>query len=98
MASLQLEEAQNMKGETVKAEREALRSAVLLACKESDTVTLGIMAESGGRAVRTLQAWVSALQVPRSVKRIVFTCVGSEIFEILTKGWMDGWMDGWMNE
>ena len=67
VASLQLEEAQNMKGETVKAERDALRSAVLLACKGSDTVTLGIMAESGGRAVRTLQAWVSALQVPRSV-------------------------------
>lgn len=71
MALLQLEDAQNMKGETLKAEREALRCAVMLACKESDSVTLGIMAESGGRAVRTLQAWVSALKVPRSVRRIV---------------------------
>lgn len=68
MAILQLEDAQNMNGETIKDERESLRCAVLLACKESDTVTLGIMAESGGRAVRTLQAWVSALQIPRSVR------------------------------
>ena len=69
MALLQLEDAQSMNGETIKDERESLRDAVLLACKESDTVTLGIMAESGGRAVRTLQAWVSALQIPRYVRR-----------------------------
>lgn len=67
MALLQLEDAQNMNGDTIKDERESLRYAVLLACKGSDTVTLGIMAESGGRALRTLQAWVSALQIPRSV-------------------------------
>ena len=97
MAILQLEDAQNMNGETIKNERETLRCAVLLACKESDTVTLGIMAESGGRAVRTLQAWVSALQIPRSVRRKNLL-LEERIFYILTDSRLpDGWNLG-MNE
>ena len=47
LAILQLERAQKMKGEGIKAEREALRTAVLTVTKECEYVTLGIMAETG---------------------------------------------------
>lgn len=55
MAVLQLQRAQTMKADGIKAEREALRTAVLTVTKESEYVTLGIMAETGERAVKTLK-------------------------------------------
>jgi Domain of unknown function (DUF1824) len=79
VAILQLEKAQTMKGESIKAERDALRNAVLLLTKESELITLGIMAESGGRAVRTLKAWVSALELPRGILRAVEESSGEEL-------------------
>lgn len=79
MSLLQLEKAQIMSGEIIKAERDALRCAVLLLAKESEFVTLGIMAESGGRAVRTLKAWVSALELPRGILRAVDESSGEDL-------------------
>lgn len=79
LALLQLERAQKMKGEAVKAARDELKAAVLLVTKESETVTLGIMAESGGRAVKTLKAWVTALELPRGMLRAVDESSGEEL-------------------
>jgi hypothetical protein len=68
---LQLERAQRLKGVGLQAEREALRNAVMVVTKESEQVTLGIMADSGTIAIRTLKAWVTALDLPRGKLRAV---------------------------
>ena len=81
IALLQLDRAQKMKADGIKAEREALRTAVLTVVKESEYITLGIMADTGDRAVKTLRAWVGALALPRGILRAVEES-SSEEFEI----------------
>ena len=79
IALLQFDRAQKMKSEGIQIEREALRTAVLTVIRESELVTLGIMAETGDRAVSTLKAWVGALGVPRGVLRAVEESSSTEI-------------------
>eukprot|EP00596_Hydrurales_sp_CCMP1899_P000003 CAMPEP_0119038542 /NCGR_PEP_ID=MMETSP1177-20130426/7528_1 /TAXON_ID=2985 /ORGANISM="Ochromonas sp, Strain CCMP1899" /LENGTH=230 /DNA_ID=CAMNT_0007001273 /DNA_START=40 /DNA_END=732 /DNA_ORIENTATION=+ len=69
VAVLELERVQQLKGEGVRAERAALKSALIVVTKEADQITLGIMAETGERAVTTLQSWVSGLDLPRGLLR-----------------------------
>ena len=76
---LQFEEAQKVKGEESKIKRDNLRNAILLVTKECELVTLGIMAESGGRAIKTLKAWVGALDLPRGILRGVHDTTGEEL-------------------
>jgi len=79
MAVVELERAQELKGEGLKAERERLRGATALVTQRADSVVLGIMAESGRRGVRALRAWVEGLGLPRGVLRAVDETTGEEV-------------------
>ena len=71
IAVLQFERAQKLKKEGLQIERDMLRAAVLTIVKDSESITLGIMAETGERAIQTLRSWVTALELPRGVLRAV---------------------------
>ena len=71
LAVLQFERAQKLKKEGLQIERDQLRSSVLTIVKESESITLGIMADTGERAIQTLRSWVTALELPRGVLRAV---------------------------
>ena len=71
LAVLQFERAQKLKKEGLQIERDQLRSSVLTIVKESESITLGIMADTGERAIQTLRSWVAALELPRGVLRAV---------------------------
>ena len=62
---------QELKADGIKKEREELRNAVDNICKNSDEITLGIMAGTGIRAIACLRAWVSGLELSRGILRAV---------------------------
>ena len=68
---VELERVQELKADGIKKEREELRNAVDNICKNSDEITLGIMAGTGIRAIACLRAWVSGLELSRGILRAV---------------------------
>ena len=68
---VELERVQELKADGIKKEREQLRDATISIRKQSDEITLGIMADTGTRAIACLKAWVSGLDLPRGILRAV---------------------------
>jgi hypothetical protein len=68
---VELERVQELKADGIKKEREELRNAVDNICRNSDEITLGIMAGTGIRAIACLRAWVSGLELSRGILRAV---------------------------
>lgn len=68
---VELERVQELKADGVKKEREELKNAAISIRKFSDEITLGIMADTGTRAITCLKAWVPGLDLPRGILRAV---------------------------
>lgn len=60
---VELDRAQVLKTEGIRAERELLRSAVQSVRSVSSEISLGIMCETGSLAIQTLKAWVQGLNL-----------------------------------
>ena len=78
IALVELERAQLLKSEGVKAERDGLRTSTAAATHLAHEIVLGIMADSGARGIRVLKAWTGALDLPRGVLRAVDENSGDE--------------------
>ena len=68
---VELERVQELKADVIKKEREELRNATINIRQYSDEITLGIMADTGTRAIACLKAWVPGLDLPRGILRAV---------------------------
>lgn len=79
IAILQFERAQKLQKEGLQKERDLLRSSMLIIVKESEYITLGIMADTGNRAIQTLRSWVNALELPKGILRGIKETSSDEI-------------------
>lgn len=79
IAVVELERAQLLKAEGMKAERDGLRISTVATRHHSQEIVLGIMADSGARGIRILKAWIGGLDLPRGVLRAVDENSGEEV-------------------
>lgn len=79
MSLVELERAQQLKADGLKAERDGLRRATICTTRQATEVVLGIMSDSGARGIRVLKSWVTGLILPRGVLRAMDEKTGDEV-------------------